>query len=988
MNGHPIDPETLLPRFGLKSFRPGQRDVIDAIASGRDVLCVMPTGGGKSLCYQLPALARKGTTIVVSPLIALMKDQVDTLHRRGISATLINSSLSASEQEEAMQKMAAGEYDLVYVAPERLRNSRFLEAVSHADVTLLAIDEAHCASEWGHDFRPDYARLGHFRTRYLNGVQTVALTATATPHVRQDIQTILAMQSPQQFVTGFARENLRFSVEHFKSDREKNDALLEYVASQSGTGIIYAATRKRCEEIAEWLPQKLGKPIGVYHAGLESGQRHAIQNQFMSGKLAAIVATNAFGMGIDKSDIRYVVHYNIPGSLEAYYQEAGRAGRDGKMSECRLLFAYSDRYVQEFFIENRYPSPEVVKKVYDYLLSREEDPIELTLEQVREAIGIKETAESVGTAETLLAKAGVLKRLDNSANTAIIRIDSDLPTLVDLLPREAKIRRKVLRAAEKLIGNHRGEDVYVRPQKLAEIAGVDREQLSRTLRELVRLKQFDYVPPFRGRAVHFTQRDIPFNKLEIDFDELARRKAAEYEKLEAVIEFARTARCRQRAVLDYFGDPNVSDCTRCDRCDPEGTSMERDRDPVEATIAKLKQSTQPATRPAIDYDQESYSRGIRIILSGIARMHGRFGKAMIAQMLGGSNNKKIQQWKLNRLSTYGMLGGLKQPQLIELIDHLIEAGLASQTEVDDRRPTVKLTADGEAVMRASQPIPGSLRIPYPLAKRLAFVSSAIEGNDVSSEASVSQPTHTASDSSPVASGGSDEREDDYAGQGDAHAAQGEAVGSQGTAAIQRDAMTVATESSDVINQELIDRLKRWRGKTSAALGVPAYRVLSNATIERISQSLPQSTEELEKIQGVGQATIEQFGYDLMNILSEFDASAEPTRSPTVEPSQREPFARTAQSSAANSAVEIEPVSAEDAYWTWRLFRDGYVRQQVCQIRSRDSAAITRDLLIAAKAGHIVQSSWIGDQAEGDSVLRSSIGTGAKKQMREPDVEGW
>jgi ATP-dependent DNA helicase RecQ len=1009
MNETPIDPESLLPKFGLQSFRPGQREVIDAIASGRDVLCVMPTGGGKSLCYQLPALARKGTTIVVSPLIALMKDQVDTLHRRGIAATLINSSLSAAEQEEAMQKMAAGALDLVYVAPERLRNSRFLDAVSQAGVTLLAIDEAHCASEWGHDFRPDYARLGHFRNRYLGGVQTVALTATATPHVRQDIQTILGMKSPLQFVTGFARENLRFSVEHYKSDREKNDALTAYLSQQTGTGIIYAATRKRCEEIAEWLPEKLGKPIGVYHAGLESGQRHAIQNQFMSGQLAAIVATNAFGMGIDKSDIRYVVHYNIPGSLEAYYQEAGRAGRDGKMSECRLLFAYSDRYVQEFFIENRYPSPEVVKKVYQYLLSREEDPIELTLDQVREAIGIKETAESIGTAETLLAKAGVLKRLDNSANTAVIRIDSDLPTLVDLLPREAKIRRKVLRAAEKIIGNHRGEDVYVRPQKLAEMAGVEREQLVRTLRELVRLKQFDYVPPFRGRAVHFTQRDIPFAQLEIDFDELARRKAAEYEKLEAVIEFARTARCRQRAVLDYFGDPNVSDCMRCDRCDPEAKSMERDRDPAQVAVENLKKNTAQLARPAIDYDQESYSRGIRIILSGIARMHGRFGKAMIAQMLGGSNNKKIQQWKLNRLSTYGMLGGLKQPQLIELIDHLIEAGLAAQIEVEDRRPTVKLTADGEAVMRASQPVPAMLRIPYPLAKRLAFVSAAIEGGDVSAEANASQSTSEIESEVARLANVADEEGDD------------ESIDSPVSITSAKSASQMPSESPPHVSapapstaaQELIDRLKRWRGKTSAALGIPAYRVISNATLERIVEAMPTSTNELEMIQGIGPATIEQFGYDLMRLLQDSDnvaakpvaslpsektasdRRAEPRAEPRAEsraelnversvPSRKpERDDAPAASKATTSAPTNESPQAlaardvGDAYWTWRLFRDGYDWSQVCEIRRRDSAEIALDLKIAASAGHSVAASW-RPLGESNSVLPASANDGFRR----------
>ncbi len=433
-----MDPTTLLTRFGLSSFRPGQRDVVDAIADGKDVMCVMPTGGGKSLCYQLPSLARDGTTIVVSPLIALMKDQVDSLQQLGIAAKLINSSLTASEQADVMREMSEGRLDLVYVAPERLRNGRFLEAIVSANVTLLAVNEAHCVSEWGHDFRPDYSRLGRFRDRYLGGVQTIALTATATPMVRDDIAALLELKSPTVFVTGFARTNLHFSVTHAKSDQDKNDRLAEYLKSQQGSGIIYAATRKRCEELAEWLPEKARRPIGVYHAGLEPDQRRRVQDEFMSGRLSAIVATNAFGMGIDKADIRFVAHYNIPGSLEAYYQEAGRAGRDGETSDCLLLFSYSDRYIQEFFIENRYPSRDTVKKVYEFLLSREEDPIELTLDQVREAIDAKDGSEAIGTAETLLARAGVLKRMDSNANYAVVRIDSDAPTMLDFLPKEAK----------------------------------------------------------------------------------------------------------------------------------------------------------------------------------------------------------------------------------------------------------------------------------------------------------------------------------------------------------------------------------------------------------------------------------------------------------------------------------------------------------------------------------------------------------------------
>ena len=361
MNASAADHQSLLSRFNLSEFRAGQRDVIEAVARGEDVLCVMPTGGGKSLCYQLPSLARDGMTIVVSPLIALMKDQVDSLRELGIAARLINSTLSLREQEEVMESMVRGELEMVYVAPERLRNGRFLETIEKSNVTLLAVDEAHCVSEWGHDFRPDYSRLGKVREQYLGGLQTIALTATATPAVREDVCALLGLREPNVFVTGFARTNLHFGVSQSKSDAQKERQLVNFVSKQQGAGIIYAATRKACESVGEWLPEQTRRPVGVYHGGMESEQRKTVQEKFMAGDLAAIVATNAFGMGIDKSDIRFVAHYNMPGTLEAYYQEAGRAGRDGLESDCQLFFSYQDRYIQEFFIENRYPSKDTVK---------------------------------------------------------------------------------------------------------------------------------------------------------------------------------------------------------------------------------------------------------------------------------------------------------------------------------------------------------------------------------------------------------------------------------------------------------------------------------------------------------------------------------------------------------------------------------------------------------------------------------------------------
>ncbi len=454
MSTSQLDLDSALQRFGLNSFRPGQREVISAIVAGHDCMCIMPTGGGKSLCYQLPTIIRSGLTIVVSPLIALMKDQVDALGQKGIPAALINSTLSLGEQNERLQDLAAGKYQLVYVAPERLRSNRFMEAIRATPIQLLAIDEAHCISQWGHDFRPDYARLGKFR-QWLGDVQTVALTATATPQVRDDIVQVLRLNRPKQFMSGFARPNLDLGVVQRQSDREKDEQLEQFLKRESGAGIIYAATRKRCDSLVEMLQTKLKIPVGAYHAGMNLDQRRAIQERFMRNELRIIVATNAFGMGIDKPDLRFVVHYNMPGSLEAYYQEAGRAGRDGQQSQCVLLYSFQDRYIQEFFIDNNYPPREVIQAVYEFLLQRPEDPIELTHEEIRDALGLSVTGEAIGSSLQILARTGVLERLETGGGMAMIRIDSELPTLVDLFPKDATVKRKVMRVLERIVGQRR-----------------------------------------------------------------------------------------------------------------------------------------------------------------------------------------------------------------------------------------------------------------------------------------------------------------------------------------------------------------------------------------------------------------------------------------------------------------------------------------------------------------------------------------------------
>jgi ATP-dependent DNA helicase RecQ len=340
-----------LTRFGLSEFRPGQRDIIESVVDGKPTIAVLPTGAGKSLCYQLPAVALEGLAVVVSPLISLMKDQVDALRARGIAASFINSSIAADEREARLRAALRGELRLLYVAPERFRVPGFTSALARARPVLLAIDEAHCMVEWGHDFRPDYARLGDVR-RELRPPRLIALTATATPDLRQSIGAQLEMHEPSVFVRGFDRANLRLEVQLVNGADDKLRRCLQLLAEPEARGrpaIVYAATRKKAEQVAAALSQA-GVTARPYHAGLSDVERADVQDQWMADRVRVVVATNAFGMGVDKRDVRLVVHHELPGSAEAYYQEAGRAGRDGEPSRCVLLFNHGDVRLREFFI--------------------------------------------------------------------------------------------------------------------------------------------------------------------------------------------------------------------------------------------------------------------------------------------------------------------------------------------------------------------------------------------------------------------------------------------------------------------------------------------------------------------------------------------------------------------------------------------------------------------------------------------------------------
>ena len=364
-----MDPHFVLKQyFGYDDFRRGQKELIDGILAGRDVLGIMPTGAGKSLCYQVPALLMPGITLVVSPLISLMMDQVKALNEAGIHAAYINSSLTEGQISRALQNASQGRYKIIYVAPERLETDRFLQFALHTEISMVTVDEAHCISQWGQDFRPSYLKIVQFIQALPARPVVSAFTATATRAVKEDIACILSLRDPVVLVTGFDRENLFFEV---RRSRQKEEELYRYLQNHPGeSGIVYCATRKNVEKVWEFLESN-GIPAARYHAGLTAQERKQNQEDFIYDRKGVVVATNAFGMGIDKSNVRFVVHYNMPQSLENYYQEAGRAGRDGEAAECVILYSPQDVMIGEYLIENKEDNEEFTPQEMELIRERD-----------------------------------------------------------------------------------------------------------------------------------------------------------------------------------------------------------------------------------------------------------------------------------------------------------------------------------------------------------------------------------------------------------------------------------------------------------------------------------------------------------------------------------------------------------------------------------------------------------------------------------------
>jgi ATP-dependent DNA helicase RecQ len=678
--------------FGHGGFRPGQEEAVGRVLAGEDLTVVMPTGAGKSLCYQVPALVRPGLALVVSPLIALMKDQVESLRGRGVAAEFVNSSIGPAEQARRLAAAARGDLRLLYVAPERLRAPSFLKAMERADLSLLAVDEAHCISQWGHDFRPAYH---HGLREFLEGLgrsrgrrpQVLALTATATPRVRRDVAATLGLDPSRLLITGFRRDNLRLLARRCDRKADRSDQVLDVVRGVGGAGIVYCGTRRDVEEVtAELAAHGLGA-VG-YHAGLPDEERTRVQEVFLSGRAPVIVATNAFGMGIDKPDIRFVVHHALPGSIEAYYQEAGRAGRDGGTAYCVLVHGSRDPYLHRFFLDGSCPPEEVVLDVHDALRRMPEEVVERPVAAIAAAAGVKDI--QAGGALRLLEEGGLIERLDDRDNPAQVRFSREPVDAAGRLPERGRGRALVEWIAERF-APAAGEVVAVRPHLAETELGLSREAFLRVLRELEEAGLAEARAPFRGRGIavrdrHSVDRDGARALLAEQLERAAARRERGEERLERMSHYAHQKGCRHRFLLEYFGDEAPARCAACDNC-------------CGWTVADRRADDAPRRRPAgaarperRALTEEQLEEARAAALSAVAALHQRFGLGVVKLVLRGSRSKKVAGPGLDRLDCHGALARLSAGEVDELLSGLRSEGLVDTTE--GPYPVVLLTEEG------------------------------------------------------------------------------------------------------------------------------------------------------------------------------------------------------------------------------------------------------------------------------------------------------
>ncbi len=654
--------EVLGKYFGYKSFRSGQEEIIKSILAGNDTLAIMPTGGGKSICYQIPALMLEGTAIVISPLIALMKDQVDALIARGIAATFINSSLPFEEMQERLRNILLEEYKIVYIAPERLESDFFKRLLANIKISFLAVDEAHCISEWGHDFRPAYLNiykaLGNLDIHPIS-----AFTATAGAEVQEDIIRYLRMRNVRKFVKGFDRPNLSY---HTIETTQKIEKIAEIIKSTpKGSTIIYCGSRNRVEEVAKHL-ESLRVQCVAYHAGMPTEQRIISQNLFLSGEIAIIVATNAFGMGIDKPDVRNVIHCDYTGTLEAYYQEAGRAGRDGLPANCYLLHNNQDTALQEFFIANRYPEQEDIERVFITLISCAD-------QSKRIAMPIAELANQAAISEgrfvsslEILERAGIIE-LSRRNVAAQIKFLATTEEVRNFLQNTTEERRDALTAILKQVS----AEAFRRPVELdvGQILmkfNIQQKTFEDTLKTLSILHFIEFENGSLVGEIKLLGTSKIALASKINYEELQERRKIAISKLNNVINYAYTTNCKRNYLLDYFRDDSYSSiCGHCSSC--------TNRSNTKATLQK---------RELI----------LKTVLNAIHQINNKFGKTFFIQFLQGKSNAKTRKYQLNEMELFGALNEFSEYDIKYVIENAISRRLLQVSA--GMYPILSITPEG------------------------------------------------------------------------------------------------------------------------------------------------------------------------------------------------------------------------------------------------------------------------------------------------------